>query len=280
MTSYSGQGTPKASARLRRASSSPRDRAGSTEPLHPVPAADWPYVWALRDLAQLDWAVCVSEADRPAIVKAQFRLPVAISETILLGDSAVALDVPKLQQLGISHVVNAAALELQSPFRAYEAAGIQVLSVAADDDGDYDVLGAHLANVRDFIESARRAGGKVLLHCIAGLNRSGVLVAAEYMLAGRVDLLRAVAHCRLQRGNEFLNNKAFQVALVALARREGLLGAVPGATGSRAANEAPPMPPPAAASTRGRSVSLWVQVRRAGFVSLWVQMRRAVGLRR
>lgn len=59
------------------------------------------------------------------------------------------------------------------------------------------------------------------MHCVAGINRSGVLVAAARMLDERTSVLATVKHCRAQRGSTFLWNESFQEQLVALARREG-----------------------------------------------------------
>ena len=65
-----------------------------------------------------------------------------------------------------------------------------------------------------------------LIHCHAGINRSGVLATAHLMLAERLPVLEAVARVKEVRGN-VLCNHSFQSQLVQLARDNGLLGPQP-----------------------------------------------------
>ena len=66
-----------------------------------------------------------------------------------------------------------------------------------------------------------------MVHCQAGINRSGVIVAAIHMLEEQKNVLDVVRHIRRRRGNCFLWNESFQKQLVALAKRNNLLGAKP-----------------------------------------------------
>ena len=87
----------------------------------------------------------------------------------------------------------------------------------------------HLQECRDFIGLARsQPNGKIVVHCQAGCNRSGLIVAADYMLSYRSNVLETVLHCRKCRGNSFLTNPGFQGQLVALARQNKLVGPAPG----------------------------------------------------
>merc|ERR1712014_140519 len=111
-----------------------------------------------------------------------------------------------------------------------------------DDEEGYPMLDRHLGSARAFIAAAKSTGGKCLVHCVAGISRSGVLVAAETLLSERMTVLDTVAHCRRCRGNAFLWNNSFQEQLVSLARKEGLLGASPGQAGSIVSEVPPPAP--------------------------------------
>lgn len=98
------------------------------------------------------------------------------------------------------------------------------------------------------VRGARRVAGVVkcasVAHCAkcdmcvcvcvddTGWNRSGTIAAAEKMLSGSVSVLEAVKCVRRARGNLAVSNESFQEQLVALARREGLLGPTPGEPGS------------------------------------------------
>ena len=141
------------------------------------------------------------------IARRQQQLPCEILPHLFLSDAKGARDIGRLQELGITRVLNAAGPAARGPADDYTAAGITVKEFDAEDESGYPMLKTHLQASREFVEDARRKGGKVVIHCVAGINRSGVLVAAELMLFKRIPVLEAVAHCRRQRGNAFLWNK-------------------------------------------------------------------------
>mmetsp|Transcript_39927 Transcript_39927/g.116518 ORF Transcript_39927/g.116518 Transcript_39927/m.116518 type:complete len:115 (+) Transcript_39927:383-727(+) len=90
------------------------------------------------------------------------------------------------------------------------------------------MLPYHLPTAAQFFARAKAASGRCLVHCVAGINRSGVLAASELMIHQRLPVLEAVKHMKAARGI-VLQNESFQVQLVALARTEGLLGLEPSA---------------------------------------------------
>ena len=73
-----------------------------------------------------------------------------------------------------------------------------------------------------FLDGAVRRGDRCLVHCVAGMNRSGVLAVAYVMGANRWPLLKALRHCLEARGC-MLWNDSFQKQLALFAQREGLL---------------------------------------------------------
>lgn len=81
----------------------------------------------------------------------------------------------------------------------------------------------HLDEFKVFVKEAKDGGGKVLVHCVAGVNRSGALAVAEVMIGERCGVLEAVRRTRWARGNFCVVNGGFQTELIHLARREGLL---------------------------------------------------------
>merc|ERR1711907_41683 len=89
-------------------------------------------------------------------------------------------------------------------------------------------ISRHLDCCRAFYtECKSTASGKLVIHCQAGINRSGVIVAAIYMLEERKNVLDAVKHIRRCRGNCFLWNESFQKQLVVLTKKNNLLGPKP-----------------------------------------------------
>ena len=156
------------------------------------------------------------------------KLPVELLPHLVYGDRQCAADRARLRELGVTHVLNCAGAAgdvRRDPRQTLD--GVSYLSLDADDEEGYPIIRRHLAAARAHIRAAEACGGRCLVHCVAGINRSGVLCAAELMLRARVPVLEAVALCRRARGSAFLWNESFQEQLVALAREEGLLGARP-----------------------------------------------------
>jgi len=203
---------------------------------------DWPWVWAIREPEILDWKRKVSRDNQGTVAACQAELPVEILPHLFLGDAKCARNMDRMRALGITHILNAAGISARGPVEEYKAEGIATLEFDAEDEEAYPMLDRHLSAARAFIASARDSDGKCLVHCVAGMNRSGVLVAAEAMLSERMSVLESVAHCRSCRGNAFLWNHSFQEQLVALARNEDLLGPRPGQIDCIVVEEAPSAP--------------------------------------
>ena len=223
---------------------------------------DWPWVWAIRDPEQLDWKRGLE--DEPEVLarisKQQSPLPVPLDlfagddnqraltvpsasrekSFLWLGDAACARHAARLRHdIGITHIVNCADAcnHHYDLNQTYADLGITVLRLEAEDEPGFPMLAKYLDRVQRFVADAesQEESTKVMIHCTAGINRSGVLVAALVMLKYRISVLDTVRHIRRRRGNSFLWNETFQEDLVALARTHGLLGDTP--TG------APAMPP-------------------------------------
>mmetsp|Transcript_57881 Transcript_57881/g.102689 ORF Transcript_57881/g.102689 Transcript_57881/m.102689 type:complete len:234 (+) Transcript_57881:85-786(+) len=174
----------------------------------PVPLWPWTHTLAVHDLIQ--------QPSLPSSVE----LPVEILPHLLLGDVRSARRVEHLKSLGVTHVLNVAG---------------------------YPMLPLHLSSARAFIQEALEAGGCCLVHCRGGVNRSGVVVAAELMLREQIPVLEAVNRCKEVRGLPYLSNRSFQYQLVKLAEQEHLLGPRPAGCKDGPSSPAPPAPPPRAA---------------------------------
>lgn len=150
--------------------------------------------------------------------------------SLFLSDATTARNLDRLRELGITHVVNAAAGQsCPNADVDYESASIRVMRLNAEDEEGYPMLERHLEPTQSFIAQAalENKDARILVHCRAGVNRSGLLVAAVAMLMTRTPVIRVVEQIRATRGNFFLMNESFQAQLVALARREALLGDSP-----------------------------------------------------
>ena len=113
--------------------------------------------------------------------------------------------------------------------KVYKDVGIISLNLDADDEEGYPMLSQHLERCRAFYAECKSTeNGKMVIHCQAGINRSGVITAAIYMLEEQMHVLDVVKHIRRRRGNCYLWNVSFQKQLIALAKKNGLLGPKPG----------------------------------------------------
>mmetsp|Transcript_40820 Transcript_40820/g.98444 ORF Transcript_40820/g.98444 Transcript_40820/m.98444 type:complete len:287 (+) Transcript_40820:168-1028(+) len=181
------------------------------------------------------------------------ELPVPLLPWLYLGDrqSARRLASGNNQDddVQVTHIL---ALHPVAPYEEADmqerlkGSGICHLRINCDDTEGYDMIGKHwetcrafLADVRDkyyeYLQSSKNTGGddanvdsstpipRVLVHCVAGINRSGLIACAAHMVLERQPLLEVVRSCSKQRGS-VLWNRSFQRQLCELAQDEGLLG--------------------------------------------------------
>ena len=200
---------------------------------------DWPWVWALRDTSVLDWKRGLTDNEIQAQILHQQRLPVEILPgKEYLGNAQSIPNTEDLQELGITAVLNMAgpmALQKEQQ-KALKDCGITYLPIIAKDEDAYPLLDKHweeayyiiCASVGSQTEAISAASKK----CVAGINRSVLIVCAYYMLVTKTLVLETAKHVRRQRGNVALCNEGFQEQLVALARQHNLLGNQPGDPGS------------------------------------------------
>ena len=202
----------------------------------------WPYILLLLLLAlgatchhrqrrNLPWVRAVRKAIQGTMDVRPRDLPVEILPHLLLGDKRSASDPALLKVFGITHVCNAggrAGQQADDVLASYAAANIELLHLDAEDEEGYPMLPLHRDRAAAFFARAKAASGRVLVHCVAGINRSGVLAASELMVHERLPVVEAVRRIKAIRGT-VLWNESFQAQLVVLARAEGLLGSAPSA---------------------------------------------------
>jgi Dual specificity phosphatase, catalytic domain len=198
---------------------------------------DWPWVWAIRDPKVLDWRPGLSPEAILDRQNYQDNLPVHIYGKVFLGSANSVQDLAKLKKLGIRRVLNmAGSMALKkSTILAYQKEGFDYKRITALDTHYYPLLENDWNEAYDFIHDSEQEGN-VVVHCMAGVNRSVLIVAADYMVSNQVPVLETMRHVRRQRGNIALQNEYFQEQLVALARSSNLLGKAPGTEGSKLEN--------------------------------------------
>ncbi|XP_042901881.1 dual specificity protein phosphatase 3-like [Parasteatoda tepidariorum] len=145
-----------------------------------------------------------------------FQLPTeAYNEVfpdIYLGDALTAMSIALLKRLRITHILNAAqgdgrssgSINTSEDF--YVPQGIQYLGVPAVDNTTYRIH-HHFEDAADFISDALKHGGKVLVHCQAGISRSATLICAFLMIKHKMCVEDAVKIIRKKRA--IIPNKGF-----------------------------------------------------------------------
>jgi hypothetical protein len=154
------------------------------------------------------------------------------------------------RKYGITHVLSTNRMPpqvLENLYWELRSHSIDHHYVAADDQLSYDMM-AHWDECREFLQQccgdyqgndfestissngeergAPKPTGKALVHCAAGMNRSGTIVAAAMMHFGHMDVVRVARALKESRGHA-LSNASFVRQLVIFAAREGHLGDKP-----------------------------------------------------
>jgi len=135
-----------------------------------------------------------------------YENPGEILPYLYVGGQVDAEDLPKLKSMGITHILNAAA-SLDS---VHEDQFLYLRS-DLDDDEDEDVVAA-FDDAFAFIEDAKKNGGAVLVHCVAGMSRSVAIAVAWLVYGENVSLFNALNMVRGRRPVA-LPNVGFRLAL-------------------------------------------------------------------
>ena len=96
---------------------------------------------------------------------------------LFLGDVSHSRSAEVVNNLGITHVVNACNMPRSNWFEYRENKPVKYFTVSVDDDVDVDIS-RFFEEAHAFISAARResADHKVLVHCMAGVSRSTSLL--------------------------------------------------------------------------------------------------------
>mmetsp|Transcript_39444 Transcript_39444/g.64635 ORF Transcript_39444/g.64635 Transcript_39444/m.64635 type:complete len:316 (+) Transcript_39444:121-1068(+) len=114
-----------------------------------------------------------------------------VSQHIALGNREDSADIEGLQKMGITHILNAAAEQVRNS----HPKDFIYMSLKLADNPQQD-----LTKYRDkavgFIQHVERLGGRVLVHCIAGVSRSVSLVIMHLMNSHQMYLRVAFDHIK------------------------------------------------------------------------------------
>lgn len=110
-----------------------------------------------------------------------------ILEFLFLGNARDSRDAQMMEERSITHVINAT---YEQP-NFFEGGGkIEYLRVPVDDNNQADLM-PYFRPAIEFIDAAMRAGGRVLVHCQAGVSRSPSLVIAYLVVHSSLSVIEA-----------------------------------------------------------------------------------------
>lgn len=152
--------------------------------------------------------------------------PGELLDYLFIGNMREARNPRMLKRLKITHVLNCAANPGEGPERCFpydeELTGVTSYEEfpARDNDG-YPIL-SHFNRAKKFIDDARDTGGRALVHCELGVNRSGAICIAYLMVELEITLLQALRRIKIERP-VVLSNDGFKKQLIEFARDRELL---------------------------------------------------------
>lgn len=146
-----------------------------------------------------------------------------ICDHLYLGSFDDAENIEKLKEESITYVVNTVEDEFENMKTGKEFYGenFKYLGFLSEDIDTYPIL-KHFDQVFTFIEEARKNNSKCLIHCMAGINRSGCLATAYYMVFKGIGPISAADHVFHARGT-LLSNTGFIERLVRFSNDRNLL---------------------------------------------------------
>lgn len=128
-----------------------------------------------------------------------------VDEGLYISGASALEDTARLQSEGITHILNAASEELYSFVFGRSATNtleefqsMFTIKCLECDDRPSENLSGHFADIADFIEVGRAAGG-VVVHCAAGISRSTTSLAAYLMIKEHLSLDAALHKVHLAR---------------------------------------------------------------------------------
>ena len=147
-----------------------------------------------------------------------------IDNWLYVGDFEDANNISILNKLGIHYVLNCAGDDTtyMDIHRVTYPSHFNVHSFNALDIYNYSIIDNHIQESIQFINECKQNGDRILIHCMAGMNRSPTIAIAYMMSQLNMDLLTSIQLFVKQRP-WILSNKSFKQQLILYAHKIGKL---------------------------------------------------------
>ena len=145
--------------------------------------------------------------------------PSEINEFIYLGEKCNALNANALNAIGVVNILNMAPNNVQTGKEYYVNAGLKVenyLELNCHDEDDFDIS-IYFSQISEYLtlckQNYSQSGGKVLVHCAAGISRSATALIC-YLVKGENKSLEEAFKLVKERRGVICPNIAFVKSLV------------------------------------------------------------------
>jgi hypothetical protein len=145
-----------------------------------------PKLWGCAPAGAFATAAAPRQVVSPLFVEGH---PAKLLDCLYLGGALSAADRHGLERLGITHVLNVA-----DDVECYHPEHFEYLHCRIEDGGLDDAIYEAFGSCTDFVQRAAEEGGRVLLHCRMGINRSATIAMAVLMNINGWTLRRARLH--------------------------------------------------------------------------------------
>ena len=148
-----------------------------------------------------------------------------LDDHLYIGSIEDANNLNLLKRHNVTHIIDTVENEKDKIIHLRDShcddSHFEYMRFSSDDNDSYPIMN-HFDDVFNFIENARKVGGKCLIHCVVGVNRSGVLATAYVMVKYNLGPFAAVKMVQKKRG-VLLTNCSFVSKLLIYAKDHGYL---------------------------------------------------------
>eukprot|EP01084_Bolivina_argentea_P082265 148950_1 len=124
--------------------------------------------------------------DEQKINESKFEANEIIEGFLWLGGIDSAYNIESMKELGINYVLNCASDDIDIN---YEEHSIELYAIKAKDSLDYNIM-KEMEQCIKFINKCKNNNGKILIHCVAGRNRSAAVCCA-YLIYNEMTIIEA-----------------------------------------------------------------------------------------